>query len=318
MSRRGILDKLVERVRRMTHSQSYTDSATSTAQRGLQTQTIVDLFNDAHEALHGILFDNGSQTYIKQDLLNIVSGTEAVDIPSDAFLGVNVLSVEYKYGSGANDYRKLKLSSMHERDTSSTGDPLMYISRNDQILLNPIPSSSVTSGLRVTYGYQLPTVDVRRGKVSAVDDADDPTSITIGANTLATAAMSDSDLIGTYITVVDKDGVIQMSNIPITAYDTGTGVITLGSFTSTASEVVAVGDYVVMGANSSTHSPFPRACEPFLLEFVKRDIHSLLGDPMQVSSERKLIALQFRLESMFAEWNSDIKGISELDSERFI
>lgn len=317
MSRRGILDKLVERVRRMTHSQSYTDSATSTAQRGLQTQTIVDLFNDAHEALHGMLFDNGSQTYLKQDTLNITA-TEAVSISSDAFLGVNVLSVEYKYGSGSNDYYKLKSSTIHERDTRSTGDPLTYIQRNNQLLLNPVPSQAVTDGLRVTYEYQLPTVDVRRGKVSAVDDGNDPTSITIGANALATAAMSDSDLVGTYITVVDKDGNIQMKDIPITAYDTGTGVITLGSFTSASTEVVAVDDYVVMGTNSSTHSPFPRACEPYLLEFVKRDIHALLGDPQQVSSERKLIALQFRLESMFAEWNTDIKSISEIDNERFI
>ena len=312
------MDKIAEQIRRLTHTQSYTDSATSTAQRGVQTQTIVDLANEAHEVVHGLLFDNGTSTYVKQDLLDITANTESVTIPTDAFLGVNVLSVEWKYGSESNDYEKLKKVSEHERDTRSKGDPLTYIQRNNTLLLNPIPAAAVTNGLRVTYEYQLPTVDVRRGKISAVDDANDPTSITIAANTLATAALSDSDLVGTYITVVDKDGVQQMKNIPITAYDTGTGVITLGSFTSSASEVVAVGDYVVIGANASTHSPFPRACEPFIIEYIKRNVYDLQGDPMLTSSERKLVNLQFRLESMFAEWSSDVKYIAEIDNDRII
>lgn len=311
-------DKLAERIRRLTHTQSYTDSATSTAQRGLQTQTIVDLMNEAHEVIHGILFDNGTSTYIKQSLLDISANTESVTISTDAFMGVNVLNVEYKYGSGADDYYKLKKMTEHERDTRSPGDAISYIQRENTILLHPIPSQAITSGLRVTYEYQLPTVDVRRGKISAVDDGNDPTSITIAANGLATAALSDSDLVGTYITVVDKDGNQQMKNIPITAYDTGTGVITLGSFTSESSEVVSVNDYVVIGANSSTHSPFPRACEPFIVEYVKRNVYELNADPMLNASDRKLISLQFRMESMFAEWSSDIKNIAEIDQERVI
>jgi|3_EtaG_2_1085321.scaffolds.fasta_scaffold00179_16 hypothetical protein len=312
------VDKMVESIRRLTHTNSYTDSPTSTAQRGLQTQTIVDLLNEALEVVHGILYDNGTQAHIKEALLNIAADTEAVTISTDAFLGVNVLNVEFKYGSGSNDYRKLKKISEHERDTRSSGDPLSYVHRKNEILLSPIRASALTSGLRVTYEHQLPTVDVRRGKVSAVDDGDDPTSITIAANGLATAALSDSDLVGTYISVVDKDGNIQMQDIPVTAYDTGTGVITLGTFTSSSSEVVAVNDYVVIGSNASTHLPFPRSVEPFVIEYVKRNIYDLNGDPMINASERKLIALQFRLESMFAEWSSDIKSIPELDIDRFI
>jgi len=136
------VDKLVERIRRLTHTQSYTDSATSTAQRGLQTQTIVDLMNEAHEVIHGILFDNGTQTYLKESTLNVTADTESVTIPSDAFMGVNILNVEYKYGSGDNDYYKLKKLSEHERDTRSTGDPLSYIQRENTILLHPIPPRS--------------------------------------------------------------------------------------------------------------------------------------------------------------------------------
>ena len=82
------LDKQAERIRRFTHTQSFTDSATGTAQRGLQTQTIVDLMNEAHEVLHGIFYDNGSQAYITQSLLDITANTEAVTISTDAYMGI--------------------------------------------------------------------------------------------------------------------------------------------------------------------------------------------------------------------------------------
>ena len=314
----SLIDTLVSRIRRLTHSQSFSDSATSSAQRGVQTQTIVDLLNEAHEVCHGMLFDNGAQAYIKESLLDVTTNPEGVTISTDSYLGVNVLNVEYKYGSESGQYRKLKKGSEFERNTRNTGRPTHYIQRNNQILLYPIPSESVTEGLRVTYEEQLATVDVRRGKVSAVDDVNDPTSITITGADLADVSLGGSELLGTYITVVDKDGAQQMVNIPVTAYNTTTGVITLGSFTSASSEVVAVGDFVVMGADATSHSPFPRAVEPFLVEFAKRDIYELIGDPMLNSSERKLRQLQVRVESMFSEWSSDIKHIPETDPERFI
>lgn len=310
------IDTLAERVRRFTHTQSYTDSATGTAQRGLQTQTIVDLMNEAHEVLHGILFDVSSQVYIKEELLDITANTEAVTIPTDSFMGVNVLSVDYKYGSGSGDYCKLKKVSEHQRFSGDSGPPSTYVQRQNQILLGPIPSTSKTSGLRVVYEYQLPTVDVRRGKVSVVDDGSAPTSITITDRALGDIAFSDSDLSGMYITVVDKDGNQQMKNIPLASYSSG--VLTLGTFTPTAGEVVAVNDYVVVGANSSTHSPFPRSCEPFILEYAKRNIYELRGHPMLAASEQKLQSLQFQVTSMFVEWSSDIKHIPEIDTDRII
>jgi len=312
------IDKLNERIRRLTHTNSYTDSATPTAQRGLQTQTLVDLMNEAHETLHAMFFDNGSDVYIKQDTLATTTGVEAVSLPSDSFLGLNVLSVEYKYGSESTQYRKLKQISMHERNTRCTGDPLTYITRENQILLGPIPGQTKSDGLRVTYEYQLPEIDVRRGKVSVVDSGTAPTSITITDKSLGDIALADSDLTGTYISVVDKDGTQQMKSIPVTSYNSSSGVITLGSFTPTAGEEVEVGDYVVIGANASTHSPFPRACEPYLVEYVKRNVLELNGDPLLNASERKLLQLQVRMESVFATWNTDIKYIPEIDSDRII
>jgi len=272
--------------------------------------------NEAHEVLHGILFDVSSQVYVKEELLDITANTEAVTIPTDSFMGVNVLSVDYKNGSGSGDYVKLKKVSEHQRDSSSSGAPSTYVQRENQILLGPIPSTSKTSGLRVVYEYQLPTVDVRRGKVSAVDSGSAPTSITITDNTLGNIAFADSDLSGMYITVVDKDGNQQMKNIPVASYSSG--VLTLGSFTPTAGELVAVNDYVVVGANSSTHSPFPRSCEPFLLEYTKRNVYELRGHPMLGASDQKLQSLEAQVTSMVVEWSSDIKYIPEIDTDRII
>lgn len=313
-----LIDTMVSRLRRLTHTQSYSDSATSTAQRGIQTQTMVDLINEALEVVHGIMFDNDTQAYVKTTTANISADTESVTIPTDAFLGLNVLSVEYKYGSESGDYRKLKKKTIHQRDTSSTGEPQEYSQRENTILLSPVPTSAVTDGLRITYEYQLPEVDVRRGKVSAVDDGSNPTSITITDKSLGDIALAVSDLSGTYITVVDKDGTQQMKSIPVSSYNSSTGVITLGSFTPDSGEAVAVNDYVVVGSSASSHSPYPRAVTPYIQEYVKRAVYELIGHPMAGTSERKLFQLQQRLESMFAGWETDIQYIAEIDQDRII
>src|SRR3990167_2670046 len=147
------LDILIERVRRYTAAQSYTDAGLLSGQIGVQTQTLVDLFNEAQHALHGVIYANAPNLFVKTDTQNVVANQEAYTLPTDAFLGVNVVSVEYKYGSGSGDYLKLPKRDLHSRYTLSTSTPTGYIQHNKQILLNPLPSQAVTNGLRITYEY---------------------------------------------------------------------------------------------------------------------------------------------------------------------
>jgi hypothetical protein len=309
------LDLLIERIRRYTATQSYTDAAALASQIGVQTQTMVDLFNEAQHAAHGIIFASAPDIFIKTETQDITADTESYNMPSDAFLGANIISVEYKYGDGTNDYIKLDKKDSHMRGPGS-GTPNSYIQHHDTILLSPIPATAVTDGLRITYEYRLPELDVRRGKVSAVDDGSNPTSITITDNTSADYMLG-ANAPAEYITVVDKDGNIQMDEIAVSAYNSSTGVITC-SVSAAASEAVAVDDYVVIGKRATTHSVLPSFCEAFLVKYVEHSVLELLGHPGANNAAAKLGQLQFQLADVFSNYNTDIMLILEHDTDRII
>lgn len=309
------LDLILNRIRRMTQQESFTDSATLTSQIGLQTQTLVDLYNEGLQVLRGIVYTSAQDLYIKTDTQNITANTETYTLPTDNFLNVNVLNVEFKYGTGDNEYRKLRKAYVHDRDGEADGDPYRYTQQENTIHITPVPTTATTNGLRITYEYQLPAMDVRRGKISAVDDGDDPTSITITDTTQGDISLA-GDIKGLYITVVDKYGTQQMKDIPISSYDSGTGIITLESFTSSASESIAVNDYVVMGPNTTTHSPFPDFCDSFLVDYVTAGIMEMYGHPSIGVASAKVDTHKEQLMNVFAIYNTDQEMIDRYDVDR--
>lgn len=308
-------DLLVDRVRRLTHEQSYTDSATLSSQRGVQTQTIVEYLNEGQRALHGAIYGTAREVFVKEGTIDVVSGTEAYDLPSDAFLGGGLVSVHYKYGSGSGEYRRLPQRVLSQRDTRSNGTPAYYIQKYDAILLNPIPQESTTNGLRLIYDYKLPDVDVRRGKVSAVDDGANPTSITVTNKDLLDVALTATNA-PEYITVVDANGVQQMKAIPVSSYNSSTGVITLGSFTPGATEAVAVNDYVVIGADATTHSQYADFCENFIVAYAVYHILDWRGHPGAPAAAQRLLAASDMIIDTFSDYNADNLEIPEIDARR--
>lgn len=309
------LDILIDRVRRYTATQSYTDAASLSSQVGIQTQTLVDLFNEGQHILHGIIYADAPEMFVKTASQDIVADQESYTLPTDAFLGTNIISVEYKYSSSDNRYYKLEKASLHERHHVS-GNPNRYLQHKNAILLNPVPSTSVTDGLRITYEYRIPELDVRRGKISSVDSATNPTSITITDNAKADLMLG-ADAAAEYITVVDKDGNIRMDEIAVSAYDSSTGVITC-SVSAGASESIAADDYVVIGKRATTHSEMPDFCEAFLTKYVEHGILELLGHPGASNAGIRLAQLQAQISDVFADFNADITRIPELDSDRII
>lgn len=308
-------DRMVDIIRRRTHSTSFTDSATGSSQRGVQTETIIEFLNEAQDTCHSIVYGLAPHVFIKVGTIDTVADQEAYNLPADSFLGGGVANVEYKFGSGSGDYKKLTQKSIHKRDTNVTGTPSTYIHVNGQIFLNPIPSTATTNGIRLTYEFQLPRLDVRRGKVSAVDDGSAPTSITVTDKSFMDIAFGGSND-PEYITVVDGDGVQQMKSIPVTSYDSSTGILTLGSFTPSSGEVVAVNDYVVIGGNASTHSSLPSVCQHYLAEYARYCVLDLKGNPQAIMALDKVSKLEEKVVDIFSDFNTDIYPIDEIDPDR--
>lgn len=314
------LNDLIDRVRRYTLSQSYTDSSTASSQRGIQTQTFVDLFNDAQRNLQTILYSNAPSVFITTGTIDLVAEQEEYSLPSGAFMNGALVAVEYKWGSGSGDYTRLNKRVIAQRSSAGIGTPRHYIHFGGTLWINPRPSTSTTAGLRVTYESQKPDVDVRRGKISSYGGTSTaPTSIVLDSstNSLGEIALA-GDLTGQYITVVDKDGNQQMKAIPITAYNAGTDTITLGSFTAASGEEIAAGDWIVIGSNATTHSQFPDLCESYLVAFVKHRIFDILGDPQSDSALLEVTKLENSLSEAFDDINYDIEAIPEIDISRLI
>jgi len=297
------IDQLASKIRRYTGTQSYVDSATGVSQVGLQTQSIVDSLNEALQSLHAIIYNVAPGFFIKTDNIDVVLNTEQYTLPDDVYLVTSVLLVEYLYSTG--NYIPLKKNAKNKRaPTNVTGIPYGYIQHYNKLLLNPLPSQSITDGLRVTYEYTIPEVDIRRGKISAYDSASNPTSITITENTGANLAFG-SDGPPEYISVVDKDGTIQMDSIFVSSYSSSSGVLTV-SVSASAGEAIAAGDYVVVGKYASSHPQIPIMCQQYLIDSAIYNIYNSIGHPALAGAAERLIASSKKVAENMADAQRDI------------
>ena len=310
------LELLLDRVRRYTGTQVYADSATGSAQLGVQTQMMIDLFNEAQHSLHGLVFTSAPMVFLKTKTLSTTSNQEEYNIPSDAFLGRNLFNVEYRRNT-SDFYYPLQKKDPKLRNELMHGDPIWYIQLNKKIYINPVPQVAVTDGIRLTYEFALPELDIRRGKITAIGGTStNPTSITCTGTTaldLAFAGSASPD----YITVVSADGDIKMANISVSAYNSTTKVLTV-SVSAEDGESIAVNDYVCLGNRSTNVTQLPEFCELYLTKYVEHAIMELTGHPSAMAAMTQLQAIAELLMQTFAEYNSDITEIPMHDRSRII
>jgi len=167
-----------------------------------------------------------------------------------------------------------------------SGSPVFYIRFSNYFLVQPAPSSA--GKFRVVTQLALPRLDVRRATVSAVTL--DAAAGTITSLTLDTTVDIDAENIQNegYITAVSRDGALKMAAIPVLEVNTTTGVVTVASgFTFSATETIAVGDYVTLGAYSSTNSDLPDVCERYIVDFMiwKLEKRDSSGASPEISQE---------------------------------
>lgn len=91
---------------------------------------------------------------------------------------------------------------------------------------------------------KLDRLDKRRGTVSVVSGLTSTTftSITIDTDADETSVPNLSTI--DYVCINDAFGNVKAYNIPVSNYNTGTNVLTPGTFTFQAGETIAVNDFV--------------------------------------------------------------------------
>jgi len=267
----------------------------STENDGPNAQAIGDAefmqhFNDAQDRLQSVLVGEYSKHFTKEGFIALVAGQDEYDLPTDMLLNTLVSSVERTTNSnpGTDDYFPLDRIDLVERHVG-TG----YLIRNKKIIVSPVPTGNYTNGLRINYIYKIPTLDIRRGEVSAINDG---TSLTITGHTATEALLAD------YVSAVDFDGIQQIVAIKNKGFTNGTGVM----LTDTSLTGLSLGDFVILGKNSSSHSMLEDICERYLVEYVSLRIFHRDSSSDKIFQSDVMQAIETDIMNLYATMSMDI------------
>jgi hypothetical protein len=243
----------------------------------------------------------------------MVNNQEAYDIPDNVFVNNRLISVQYSTTGQERDYYTLSQRPLRDRFTDINSHPSWYIRRSGQILLNPIPTTSVGK-MRVEYYRELDRLQLRAGQVSAVTESSGQiTALSIGTS----GALSNliSNVGDKYLCICDKDGTVKEYNVEYTSYDSGTGAFTLPAHTRTGTTTITTDDFVTVGRYTTTHSDLPNNCERFLIAYgsllaLKTDSSQDWQDEVQVMQTMKADIID-----SFGDVDEDITDYPVLDGD---
>lgn len=313
-----LVDYIIDDARKITENEEFDTEV------GLDEEEILLFMNQGLRRIHSkvIAANPESPIFTAETETSTTADTESYSLSFKAHRGNRVLMVEFSSDGDSDNYYALRRVSPHLRDQGSDGDPISYFIRNSTVYLTSAPRTAGGT-LRVTYIAKARTLDKRRGLIESVEgSATAPTAIEVSDINGLTVDQGEIDK-RSYITVVDADGVIKMSNIPITSTQTtslsdadATYQINVDSSNHTAlsGETIAAGDYVVSGRYASTHLE-EDDFEDYVREFaaykvLKRDSSVDVAEAVQ-----ELLALEEEIVQSFSTNSDDITEIPEIQDE---
>jgi hypothetical protein len=302
-------EQILKDIRRESKNEDY--SSTS----GMSQEELLFYINEGIADLQAAIVNDHERAFIAETYISTVSGQESYNLPSDMLDHGGLVSIEYS-DSGSNQYfYKLQPLYLTDRSTRTTSNPSFYIRRNNTFMLRPVPATGVTDGLRVQYVKRTNNMDLRRSTVSAVTLAGGG----ISALTLNTSAFTTPNGFdqSDFLCIVDKYGNFKMQNIPFDSIDTATGVVTVSSgFLYASGETIAVGDYVCVGKQTSSHQiDFDASVERYLVAFAV--LRAKQSDSNNDSAEafQRLELMKQQIVSSYSAMDEDIRSISEINSD---
>lgn len=315
MSRR--VDRLI------THIRSITENQTQDSTTDISDDEILEYINEAQDRIQAKIIEQHPRVFITETTIASVQDQEEYDLPDDAFLSNKLLTVEYTPDASASRPVYYRLMPGFERDRYShvSGIPAKYIRRDKfstssgSFIASPAPATS-NGQFRITYIQELYDLDKRRGVVSAVTDSGTAiTALTLdtsGTPPIDSTSLADHE----FFCIVGKNGAMKMRNLEFDgdgsdSINTSTGVVTLegGSFTYDTGESIAVGDYIVGGKNTTTHSILPTNVERYILAFAEYKIKKADSSVDVQEALNELALLEQDIVNSYQEIEEDIHEI---------
>ncbi len=283
-------DLLVRDAREQSGNQRYSST------QGVPQREFSRYGNDAQQRIYNKILMERPSLFCKAGFLDSVRAQASYTLPTDVYLKHNITKVDYSYDGAAVNYSPLEFRTA-KQELSVTGYPSGYFLRDGSMVVSPIPSNSATNAFRLNYQYTIPTLDIRRGTVASYSTGGlTVNTLTVTDNALFTQETKDDLTAGNidYMSIVNKDGTISASAIPVVSY--ASNVITC-THTLAAGETIAVGAYIVFGSYATTHSVLPPVCERYITEYMSlrtqmRDSNAgdaAMNSPLLEAIEKEII-----------------------------
>ena len=276
---------------------------------GIGDEEVLQFINDGQERLESAIVRTHEKVFATDAFIDLVQDTEIYALPFGTFINHSLIAVEYSFSGTQSDYIPLRRGKLIER-TSFRGFPSFYIPRLKEILVNPIADRSVVAGLRVTYNAKHPRMDKRRGIVTAVTLVGSGVTLLTVDATSGEVPYDPSDFEEfDRISVVDIDGNQKMKNIPVETANSDGTLTVRSSFTFQTGETIAIGDYVVLGENATTHLQMPQITEKYLIDYAVWKM--MMRDSSADASQQAQVvaALEGDIIAAFAEISGDVDQV---------
>lgn len=304
-----LVDYIIDDVRNHTENTDFSDTI------GIADSEFLRFLNDAQYRIHSLITQQHPMVFLEETEITPVSGQESYSLPYNVHMGNKVSNIEFSPTSLAKDYYPLKRATLKHRYNGAEGDPEYYIRKSGAILVNPIPSSA-NGKFRFTYVKSVPRLDVRRGSVSSVTLDSATSTITTLFLDVSTDTIDSEVSKHTRFCIVDKEGNIKMKNIYIDSINTTTGEVTVNAaFTYSSGESISVGDYIVTGSNSTTHSILDDSVERYLIAYCSAKIFHRDSSTDISAQADELASMEQDIVSGYADISDDIVEIPIIISE---
>ena len=309
-----LIDALIFEVRESTENEEFDDNV------GLSEEEILKFINDAQYRLHAKITAQHPDVFIEEDIKDVVANQEAYDIDFKAAFKNKISMIEFSHNGDPQNYFPLDQSTGRNRSSRYEGYPSIYTRRNGQVLLSPVPTTN-NGTLRISYTSKIKRLDKRRGVVVAITGTGNvPTALDI--NYVNGTVVDNKELLKrNRVTVVDKYGSIKMDNILVS--DIGASATTNDAsinidntlFTPKSTEIVEVGDYILSGRYTTTHSELEEEVERYIQAYASWKV--LKRDSSVDSQEaiQELGQIETDIVASYADISDDIMEIPEINEE---
>lgn len=296
--------RLLTRARRKAHNISHS------VNQGIDDPEALDLANDGLENIITKIAQKNSEVFTQHKYMDATANVAEYSFPNRLMHGGRIVSIHYSplgvWGANTYHYNVRGPISENER-TFYTGYPDSYGFTDGIIWFSPMPQTTLANAFRIIYREEPHTLDIRRGTINSatVLNTTARTITTLKIDTGATADVVDSTgaLRDDYLCIVDAYGAPYMQSIPITAFNSSTGEITVANgFVYQVGETAPTGAYVCMGHNASTHNQYDKAIDSYLVDYMALNIDAKdLDDAAYSLREKKLMNKEAQIVQMFAD-----------------